>query len=65
MTKCIGCKCCVVASVGPIMTEALEEAGLPVDIVPQHPKMAALVKAAAELAASAVERKRAIRTSAR
>ncbi len=55
----------VVASVGPIMTEALEEAGLPVDIVPQHPKMAALVKAAADLAASAVERKRAIRASAR
>jgi uroporphyrinogen-III synthase len=51
----------VVASVGPIMTEALEEAGLPVDIVPQHPKMAALVKAAAELAASAIEKKRAIR----
>jgi uroporphyrinogen-III synthase len=47
-----------VASVGPIMTEALEEAGLPIDIVPQHPKMAALVKAASELAASAIERKR-------
>lgn len=51
----------VVASVGPIMHEALEEAGLPVDIVPQHPKMAALVKAAAELGAAAVARKRTVR----
>jgi uroporphyrinogen-III synthase len=51
----------VIASVGPIMTEALEEAGLPIDIVPQHPKMAALVKAAAELAAPALERKRKLR----
>jgi uroporphyrinogen-III synthase len=47
-----------VASVGPIMTEALQAAGLPVDIVPIHPKMAGLVKASAELAASALERKR-------
>jgi uroporphyrinogen-III synthase len=50
-----------IASVGPIMTEALEEAGLPIDIVPQHPKMAALVKAAAELAGPAIEKKRKIR----
>jgi hypothetical protein len=42
------------------MTEALEAAGLPVDIVPLHPKMAGLVKAAAELAASTLARKRAI-----
>lgn len=55
----------VVASVGPIMTEALEAAGLPVDILPMHPKMAGLVKAAAELAASALERKRAGRKSRR
>jgi uroporphyrinogen-III synthase len=47
-----------VASVGPIMTEALEAAGLPVDIVPVHPKMAGLVKAAAELAAGVLARKR-------
>jgi uroporphyrinogen-III synthase len=47
-----------VASVGPIMTEALEAAELPVDIVPIHPKMAALVKAAAELSAGALARKR-------
>jgi uroporphyrinogen-III synthase len=47
-----------VASVGPIMTEALAAAGLPVDIVPIHPKMAALVKASAELANEALIRKR-------
>ncbi len=48
----------VVASVGPIMTEALEAAGLPADIVPIHPKMAGLVKASAEQAADALVRKR-------
>jgi uroporphyrinogen-III synthase len=42
----------VIASVGPVMTASLEASGLPVDIVPMHPKMAALVKAAAELSAS-------------
>jgi uroporphyrinogen-III synthase len=47
-----------VASVGPIMTEALEAAELPVDIVPMHPKMAGLVKAAAELSAGVLARKR-------
>jgi uroporphyrinogen-III synthase len=47
-----------IASVGPIMTEALEAAELPVDIIPIHPKMAGLVKAAAELAAGALARKR-------
>lgn len=47
------------ASVGPIMTAALEAAGLPVDIVPIHPKMAGLVKASAEQAAQALARKRA------
>jgi len=48
-----------VASVGPIMTEALEAAGLAADIVPIHPKMAGLVKASAELAAQTLARKRA------
>lgn len=38
----------VIASVGPVMTRALEAAGIPVHIMPQHPKMAPLVKAAAE-----------------
>ncbi|MES1258077.1 MAG: uroporphyrinogen-III synthase, partial [Acidobacteriota bacterium] len=47
------------ASVGPIMTAALESAGLTADIIPLHPKMAGLVKAAAEQAGSVLEEKRA------
>ena len=43
----------VVASVGPIMTEALEAASLPADIIPLHPKMASLVKASSDLAGEA------------
>ena len=39
-----------VASVGPVMSDWLKAAGLPVDIVPAHPKMAALTKAASEMA---------------
>lgn len=46
------------ASVGPIMTAALDAEGLPVDIIPIHPKMAGLVKAAAENAAGVLARKR-------
>jgi uroporphyrinogen-III synthase len=49
-----------VASVGPIMTDALKAEGLPVDIVPEHPKMAGIVKAAAEQAACVLKRKRKI-----
>ncbi|SRR5579883_2318173 len=49
-----------VASVGPVMTATLESYGLPADIVPQHPKMWALVKAAAELSAGVLERKRSL-----
>jgi uroporphyrinogen-III synthase len=37
-----------VASIGPVMTAALEARGIAVDIVPRHPKMWALVKAASE-----------------
>ena len=54
-----------VASVGPIMTESLEAAGVPVDIAPTHPKMAGLVKAAADQAIEALARKRARRGSRR
>jgi len=39
-----------IASVGPIMTAALESYGLRADIIPNHPKMGSLVKAAAESA---------------
>lgn len=49
-----------IASVGPVMTAALESAGLPADIVPEHPKMAAIVKASADQAAAAIRRKRAL-----
>jgi uroporphyrinogen-III synthase len=39
-----------IASVGPVMTATLESYGLPADIIPNHPKMGSLVKAAAESA---------------
>jgi uroporphyrinogen-III synthase len=46
----------VCASIGPIMSEALAARGLPVDLVPEHPKMGHLVqsvvKSGAELARS-------------
>lgn len=50
----------VIASVGPIMSAALEERGLPVDIIPDHPKMASLVRATDDEAQSAIARKRAL-----
>jgi uroporphyrinogen-III synthase len=50
-----------IASVGPIMTAALESYGLPADIIPNHPKMGSLVKAAAESAATVLVSKRTIR----
>jgi uroporphyrinogen-III synthase len=49
-----------VASVGPVMTAALEANGIAVDIVPNHPKMGALVKAAAELAPGVRSAKRSV-----
>lgn len=48
----------VIASVGPVMTAALEAHGLRAEIVPEHPKMAALVKAAADSGAAALAAKR-------
>jgi uroporphyrinogen-III synthase len=47
-----------IASVGPVMTATLEAYGLPVDIIPNHPKMGPLVKAASELAAATLCAKR-------
>jgi uroporphyrinogen-III synthase len=47
-----------IASVGPVMTATLESYGLPADIIPNHPKMGALVKAAAESAAVVLATKR-------
>jgi uroporphyrinogen-III synthase len=46
------------ASVGPIMTAALEAVGLCADIIPVHPKMMGLVKAASDNAADILARKR-------
>jgi len=48
-----------VASVGPVMTASLESLGIRPDIVPNHPKMWALVKAADEMAEQVVSGKRA------
>jgi uroporphyrinogen-III synthase len=48
----------VVASIGPVMTSALTAHGHPPDVIPKHPKMWALVKAASEEAASVLARKR-------
>lgn len=52
-----------IASVGPVMTASLESHGLPVDIIPNHPKMGSLVKAAAECAAGVLSRKRVAKDS--
>ena len=49
-----------IASVGPVMTASLEAACLPAEIIPAHPKMAALVKAASEMAAAVIRQKRGI-----
>lgn len=47
----------VIASVGPIMTQALEERGYVPDIVPEQPKMAPLVRITAEMSHEAMRRK--------
>jgi len=49
-----------IASVGPVMTASLEAAGLPVELIPVHPKMGALVKVASEMAAAVLAKKRGI-----
>jgi uroporphyrinogen-III synthase len=46
----LACKNIVIASVGPVCTEVLEQHGVKPDIEPPHPKMGALI---AEVAASA------------
>lgn len=52
-----------IASVGPVMTTTLQSYGLTADIIPSHPKMAALVKAAAESATAVLSAKRTARKS--
>ena len=48
----------VVASIGPVMTSALLAKGLVPDVIPQSPKMGALIKAMSEQAVAALDRKR-------
>lgn len=48
----------VIASIGPVMNDSLRAHGFSPDIVPDHPKMGALVKTAAEQAVRAVNAKR-------
>ena len=47
-----------VASVGPVMTATLEAHGIAPEIVPKHPKMAALIKAASEQSSAVLAQKR-------
>jgi len=51
----------VIGSVGPTTSEVLREYGWPVDLEPEHPKMAPLVALAAERSGSILARKRRIR----
>jgi uroporphyrinogen-III synthase len=60
-----GLRAAVVASIGPICNGALLRHGITADIVPDHPKMGHLVRAAAAGAASIVERKRQSRMDSR
>jgi uroporphyrinogen-III synthase len=48
----------VVASIGPVCSEALAEQGLRVDLEPEHPKMGQLVAAVAQRGRELVEAKR-------
>src|SRR6185369_15603988 len=48
----------VVASVGPVCTEYLDEYGVPVDLEPEQPKMANLLEEAARKGPGLLERKR-------
>ncbi len=48
----------VVASVGPVCTEFLDEYGVPVDLQPEQPKMANLVEEATRRGPGLLERKR-------
>ena len=48
----------VTASIGPVMTEALEREGLRPDFTPKHPKLAICIRQLAEQASELVARKR-------
>lgn len=49
---------CVIASIGPTCSEAIRDAGLPVDLEPAHPKMGWLVKETCTLAHAILAQKR-------
>jgi uroporphyrinogen-III synthase len=49
----------IVASIGPVCSEALRRHGLPVDLEPEHPKMGHLVVAVARRGRDLLETKRA------
>jgi uroporphyrinogen-III synthase len=49
----------VTVSIGPVMTQAMRDEGLEPDIIPAHPKMGPMVKAAAEQAGKILAQKRA------
>jgi uroporphyrinogen-III synthase len=53
----------VIASIGPVCTEALQHFGLKADIEPEHPKMGHLIAAVANCAQSLLAAKRAARKS--
>lgn len=53
------CARILVASIGPVCSEALRANGLPVDLEPEHPKMGQLVKAVRDHARRLLEQKRA------
>ena len=48
-----------ICSIGPVCTEALVDAGIPVDMEPEHAKLGFLVRDAADHAAEIIARKRA------
>jgi len=52
------CRKLVVASIGPTASERLRHYDIPVDFEPSHPKMGVLVKEAATLAPTLLQRKR-------
>ncbi|SLM46981.1 Putative Uroporphyrinogen III synthase HemD (modular protein) [Nitrospira japonica] len=54
----IACRRLVIASIGPTASERLRHYDLPVDMEPSHPKMGILVKEAAALAPTLLQRKR-------
>ncbi len=53
----------VIASVGPVMSATLQSHGILPDIVPNHPKMGSLIKAAAAMTTSILPAKRAARST--